>query len=189
MPSTYEEIEAAKELLDQGILTQEEFDAKKAQLLADDAPPDAPSAAPTPRQKSKTALIVGIAAAVAVIVIAAVAAALLLSPDSREEALIGEWSGTSISYEGEVHELPRNAVLTVNADQTLTFGGGGLDTSKGTWSFSKEKSDDDTLVADVTLDKASFEMRVTEMEHIAILALCIEFDPDDRFTFMRSLEE
>ena len=34
MPTVYEEIAAAKELLDQGILTQGEFDAKKAQLLA-----------------------------------------------------------------------------------------------------------------------------------------------------------
>lgn len=34
MSTVYEEIAAAKELLDQGILTQGEFDAKKAQLLA-----------------------------------------------------------------------------------------------------------------------------------------------------------
>ena len=34
MPTVYEEIAAAKELLDRGLITQEEFDAKKAQLLA-----------------------------------------------------------------------------------------------------------------------------------------------------------
>ena len=34
MPTVYEEIAAAKELLDRGLITHEEFDAKKAQLLA-----------------------------------------------------------------------------------------------------------------------------------------------------------
>lgn len=34
MTTTYEELAAAKKLLDQGIITQEVFDAKKAQLLA-----------------------------------------------------------------------------------------------------------------------------------------------------------
>ena len=33
MPTVYEEIAAAKELLDRGLITQEEFDAKKKQLL------------------------------------------------------------------------------------------------------------------------------------------------------------
>ena len=37
MSSTVEELTSLKQLLDQGILTQEEFDAKKAQILA--APP------------------------------------------------------------------------------------------------------------------------------------------------------
>ena len=37
MSSTIEELTSLKQLLDQGILTQEEFDAKKAQILA--APP------------------------------------------------------------------------------------------------------------------------------------------------------
>ena len=37
MTTAYEELAAAKKLLDQGIITQEEFDAKKAQLLADEA--------------------------------------------------------------------------------------------------------------------------------------------------------
>lgn len=34
MTTAYEELAAVKKLLDQGIITQEEFDAKKAQLLA-----------------------------------------------------------------------------------------------------------------------------------------------------------
>lgn len=34
MSTSHDELAAAKKLLDQGILTQEEFDAKKAQLLA-----------------------------------------------------------------------------------------------------------------------------------------------------------
>ena len=34
MSSTVEELTSLKQLLDQGILTQEEFDAKKAQILA-----------------------------------------------------------------------------------------------------------------------------------------------------------
>lgn len=189
MSAPHDELTAAKKLIDQGILIQEEFDAKKAQLLADETTAAAPSTAPARRQKSKTAPIVGTIAVVAVITIGAIAAALLLSPDSREEALVGEWSGTSISYEGEILELSRNTVLTVKADHTLTLSGGGIDMSRGTWSFNRDKSDDDSLVADVTLEKGSFEMRVTEMDHIAILNLYIDSDPDDRFTFMRPLEK
>ena len=41
MTTSYDELMAAKELLDRGLITQEEFDAKKAQLLADEAAADA----------------------------------------------------------------------------------------------------------------------------------------------------
>lgn len=50
MSSTVEELTSLKQLLDQGILTQEEFDAKKAQILA--APPQTQ---PAPQQNGSAA--------------------------------------------------------------------------------------------------------------------------------------
>ncbi len=58
MSTAYEEIAAAKELLDQGILTQEEFDAKKAQLLARSEEREAASeAASSPKNKLAAGLL------------------------------------------------------------------------------------------------------------------------------------
>lgn len=62
MPTVYEEIAAAKELLDQGILTQGEFDAKKAQLLArseqrEAAQEAAAEAAASPKNKIAAGLL------------------------------------------------------------------------------------------------------------------------------------
>lgn len=51
MSSTIEELTSLKQLLDQGILTQEEFDAKKAQILA--APPQTQQ---TPQQNTAAAV-------------------------------------------------------------------------------------------------------------------------------------
>ena len=51
MSSTIEELAALKQLLDQGILTQEEFDVKKAQILA--APPQTQQAP----QQNGTAIV------------------------------------------------------------------------------------------------------------------------------------
>ena len=62
MSTVYEEIAAAKELLDQGILTQGEFDAKKAQLLArseqrEAAQDAAAEAAASPKNKIAAGLL------------------------------------------------------------------------------------------------------------------------------------
>ncbi len=75
MTSSYDETLTAKALLDQGAITPEEFDAKRARLLAGDEPDDdeAPMPAPPPKRLrgtrfAQTALVVF---AVAAFVIAA----------------------------------------------------------------------------------------------------------------------
>lgn len=62
MPTVYEEIAAAKELLDRGLITHEEFDAKKAQLLArseqrEAAQEAAAEAAASPKNKIAAGLL------------------------------------------------------------------------------------------------------------------------------------
>ncbi len=65
MTSSYDEMLTAKALLDQGAITPEEFDAKRARLLAGDEPDDDEAPMPTPPPKrlretrfAQTALVV-----------------------------------------------------------------------------------------------------------------------------------
>ncbi len=79
MTSSYDEMLTAKALLDQGAITPEEFDAKRARLLAGDEPDDGEALAPTPKghretRFAQTALIVFVVAS-SVIAAAIIAAA------------------------------------------------------------------------------------------------------------------
>lgn len=84
MTSSYDEMLTAKALLDQGAITPEGFDAKRARLLTGDEPDDdeAPMPAPPPkrlrgRRFAQTTLVVF---AVAAFVIAAFVIAATLLP-------------------------------------------------------------------------------------------------------------
>ena len=84
MTSSYDEMPTAKALLDQRAITLEEFDAKRARLLAGDEPDDdeAPMPAPPPKRLRETrfAQIALIVFAVAAFVIAAAIIAAAFPP-------------------------------------------------------------------------------------------------------------
>ena len=157
MTTSYDELIAAKKLLDRGTITQEEFDAKKAQLLAADAPTNDSTTEPTmPKepQKNKTALIVGIAAAVVAVIVAAVfavASLTSLGQDDHGDAIIGTWPGYFFTADGSTPtNLSSSTRVVVDADHTLTFGGGGIDLTTGTWKF-VEEHDDGAIIYEVEL--------------------------------------
>ena len=158
MTTSYDELIAAKELLDRGTITQEEFDAKKAQLLAADAPTDdsttAPAAPKEPR-KNKTALAVGIAVAVVAVIVAAVFAVTSLTSlgqDDHGDAIVGTWPGYFFTADGSTPtKLSSSTRVVVDADHTLTFGGGGIDLTTGTWKF-VEEHDDGAIIYEVKFD-------------------------------------
>ena len=251
MTTSYDELMAAKELLDRGLITQEEFDAKKAQLLADDAPADASSApgvttatafAPKKRQK-KTGLIVGIAAAaVAVVVVAAFAVTTIMPGDqggaaedrsgysstadkadskasssssnssssskgssssssnsssssskgsssssssSQKDIAIGTWKGYFYVTDGEnPKSLSSSTRVVVNADHTLTFGGGGVDMQKGTWKAIDENLSDGASAYEVSFDDIDTALMLIQKEDSETI-LTLVFDTDFRVFFKR----
>ena len=236
MTTSYDELMAAKELLDRGLITQEEFDAKKAQLLADDAPADASSApgvttatafAPKKLQK-KTGLIVGIAAAaVAIVVVAAFAVTTIMPGDqggaaedrsgysstadkadskassgssnssssskgsssssssSQKDIAIGTWKGYFYVSDGEnPKSLSSSTRVVVNADHTLTFGGGGVDIQKGTWKTIDENLSDGASAYEVSFDDIDTALMLIQKEDSETI-LTLVFDADFRVYFKR----
>ncbi len=183
MTTAYEEMRAAKELLDQGALTQEEFDAKKAQLLAADEPAPAATDEKAP-QKRKTGLIVGIVVAVAAALAVAAFAVSSLLPDSRDEYVVGTWSGYFFTVDSEPQTLSSSTRLIVRSDHTLTFGGGGIDTMEGTWHFDKSQPNEEALFCEVTLDDMDpITMLILDYQTNPVLSL--NFDTDFSVYFKR----
>lgn len=191
MTTAYEELAAAKKLLDQGIITQEEFDAKKAQLLADEAtagaaeasattpgataaPTASVGAAPASKEplKKKTGLIIGIVAAAVVVVAAAAFAVTTLMPNDHGSAIVGEWSGDFFTDDTDKSKsLSSNIRVKVNADHTLTFGGGSLDMREGTWKFMEEDK-----------DKIVYEAEFDDLGTVPLLL--VKQNPDDTLSLI-----
>lgn len=245
MTTSYDELMAAKELLDRGLITQEEFDAKKAQLLADEAAADAtttdatvtPSGAATvgvaskEPQKKKVGLIAGAAVtAVVVIVVAAFAATALMPGDqggttvdrlgnssaaekddsktsssskgssstsssskssssrgssSQKNDAVGTWSGYFYVTDGEnPKSLSSSTRVVVNADHTITFGGGSVDMHRGTWKAIDEDLDDGASAYEVSFDDIDTALMLIQKEGSEKI-LVLVFDADFRVFFKR----